>query len=79
MVIKTFTTGTFSSGISGSPCFSFILLHERIRRRIRLCHFCTFVDIVTETTIVSFRALPVGFPLPTISKNPLSAILSPDS
>ena len=79
MAIETFTTGTFSSGTSGSGCFSFILLPERIQRRIRLCQFCTFIDIVTETAIVSFRALPVGFLLPTISKNPLSAILSPDS
>ena len=63
------TTGTISSGTSGSRCFSLILLHERILRRIRLCHFCTLIDIVTETTIVSSGKLPVGFPLPTISKN----------
>ena len=66
------TTGTLSSGTSGSRHFSFILLHERIRRWIRPCHFCTFIHIVTETAIVSFRALPVGFPLPAISKNSLS-------
>ena len=52
------TTGTFSSGTSGSRRISLILQHERIRSRIRLCHFCTFIDIVTETTTVSFRALP---------------------
>ena len=61
-------------GTSGSRRFSFILLHERTQRRIRLCHFCTLFDVVTETAIVSFRALPVGFPLPTIL-----AVLSPDS
>ena len=33
------------------------------------CHFSTLIDIVAETTIVSFRTLPVGLPLPTISKN----------
>ena len=33
------TTGTLSSGTSGSRCFSLILLHERNRRWIRLCHF----------------------------------------
>ena len=33
--------------------------------------FCTLLDIVSETAIVSFRTLPVGFPLPTISKNSL--------
>ena len=49
--------------------FYFILLHERLRRRIRLCHISTLSDIVTETALVSSRALPVGFPLPTISKN----------
>ena len=62
------TTGTLSSGTSGSRRISLILLHERIRRRIRLCHSCTLKNIVTENTIVSFRALPVGVPLPTISQ-----------
>ena len=37
----------------------------------------TLIDIVTETTIVSFSALPVGFPLPTISKNSLSTLFCP--
>ena len=63
--------GLFPSGISGSRCFSLILLHERIRRRIRLCHFSTLIYIVAETAIVSFNKLPVGLPLPTISKNSL--------
>ena len=35
--------------------------------RIRLCRFCTLIHIVRETAIVSFRTLPVGLPLPTIS------------
>ena len=65
------TTGTSSPGTSGSRRISLILLHERIRRRIRLCHFSTLIDIVAETAIVSFHTLPVGFPLPTISKNSL--------
>ena len=65
------TTGTFSSGTSGPRRFSLILLHERIRRRIRLCHFSTLIDIVAKTAIVSFHTLPVGFLLPTISKNSL--------
>ena len=46
------TTGTSSPGTSGSRRFSLVLLHERIRRRIRLCHFSTLVDIVAETAIV---------------------------
>ena len=54
-----------------------MLLHERIWRRIRLCHFCTFIYIVTETASVSFRTLPVGFPLPTISKNSLYTLFCP--
>ena len=33
--------------------------------------FTTLIHIVAETRIVSFHALPVGFPLPTISKNSL--------
>ena len=52
-------------------CFSLILRHERVQRRIRLCHFFTLFDIVAETTIVSSRTLPVELPLPAISKNSL--------
>ena len=37
------------------------------RRRIRLCRFWTLIQIVSETASVSFRALPVSFPLLTIS------------
>ena len=33
--------------------------------------FSTLICIVAETAIVSFHTLPVGFPLPTISKNSL--------
>ena len=63
-----------TAGTWGSRCFSLILLHERIRTRIRLCHFCTFIDIVTETGIVSSRTLPVELPLPIISKNSLHTL-----
>ena len=65
------TTGTFSSGTSGSRWFSLILLHERIRRRIWWCQFCTLINIVAETAMVFFYLLPVFFTLPTISKNSL--------
>ena len=71
------TTGTFSSGTSGSRCISIILPRSRARRRIRLCRFCTFINIVTETAIVSFRTLPVGLPLPTISKKTLFTLVCP--
>ena len=80
---KHSAAGTFASGTSGSRC-TLILPRRRARRRIRLCHFCTFIDIVTETAIVSFRTLPVGFArwLSTAS-NLLEffvhAVLSPDS
>ena len=74
------TAGTSSPGTSGSRCFSLILPHDRTWRRIRLCRFCTFIDIVTETAIVSFRTLPVGF---SIANNLLEsfvhAVLSPDA
>ena len=59
-------TGTLSSGTSGSQRISVILLHERTRRQIRLCHFCTLIDIVTETAIVSFHTLPVENSLYTL-------------
>ena len=35
----------------------------------------TLIHIVAETAIVSFHTLPVGFPLPTISKNSLYTLL----
>ena len=70
-------TGTLSSGTSGSRCISLILLHERTQRWIRLCVFCMLVNIVTETAIVSFWTLPVGFPLPAIYKNSLSTLSCP--
>ena len=34
-----------------------------------MCNLSTLIRIVAETAIVSFHTLPVGFPLPTISKN----------
>ena len=61
--------GHLASGTSGSRRISLILPRRRARRRIRLCQLCTLLNIVTETAIVSFRTLPVGFPLPTISEN----------
>ena len=75
MAIETFYHWDSFLWNLGSRRFSFILLHERIRRRFRLCHFCTLLHIVSETAIVSFRTLPVGFPLPTISKNSHPRIL----
>ena len=36
-----------------------------------MVNFSTLIDIVAETAVVSFHTLPVGFPLPTISKNSL--------
>ena len=71
------TTETLSPETSGSRCFSLILQHERIRRRIRLCHLCTLIDIVAETASVSSRTLPVGLPLPTVSKNSLYTLFCP--
>ena len=37
----------------------------------------TLIDIVAETAIVSSRTLPVGLPLPTISKNSLYTLFCP--
>ena len=39
--------------------------------------FCTLVDIVPETAIVSFRTLFVGFPLPTMSLSSLFTLICP--
>ena len=61
------STGTLASGTSGFRRISHALLRGRSRRRIRLCWFCTLIHIVSDTAIVSFRTLPVSFPLPTIS------------
>ena len=56
---------------SGSRCIFHILLRRRSLRRFLLYRFFTLIDIVAETAIVSFYTLPVGFSLPTISKNSL--------
>ena len=71
------TAGTLSSGTSGSRWFSLTLLHGRIRRRFWWCNFSTFINIGAENAIVSFHTLPVGFPLPTISKNSLYTLFCP--
>ena len=71
------TTGTSASGTSGPRWFSLILPHERIRRRIWWWTFPTLIHIVAETAIVSCHTLPVGFPLPTISKNSLYTLFCP--
>ena len=39
--------------------------------------FTTLIEIVAEIAIVSFHTLPVGFPLPTISKNSLFTLFCP--
>ena len=62
-----FPTWACASRTSGSRCIFHTLLRRRSWRRVRLCRFCTLIDIVTETAIVSFWTLPVSFPLPTIS------------
>ena len=64
---KHFSTRAFASRTSGSRFISLILPRRKARGKIRLCHFCTQIDIVTETASVSFHTLPVSFPLPTIS------------
>ena len=74
MAIETVYRWDFSSGTSGFRRISVILPCRRARRRIRLCRFCTLIKIVTETAIVSFRTLPIGLPLPTISKNSLHTL-----
>ena len=74
---KHSSTGTLASGTSGSWCIFHILLRRRSWRRIRLCRFCTLILIVSEAAIVSFRTLPVSFPLPTISWTSLSTLFYP--
>ena len=43
--------GLFPLRTSGSRRMSLILLRRRARRRIRLCHFSTLIDIVAETAL----------------------------
>ena len=42
-----------------------------------MVNFSTLIHIVAETAIVSFHTLPVGFPLPTISKNSKYTLFCP--
>ena len=50
---------------------------RRSWRRVRLCRFCTLIQIVSETAIVSFRTLPVSCSLPTFSKTSLFTLFLP--
>ena len=70
-------TWASASRTSGSRCIFHILPRRRSWRRIWLCHFCTLLRIVSETAILSFRTLPVSFPLPTISKTSLFTLFCP--
>ena len=70
-------TWASASRTCGSRCIFHTLLRRRSRRKIRLCRFCTLTHIVSETAIVSFRTLPVSFPLPTISKTSLFTLFHP--
>ena len=56
-----FPTWATASGTSGSRRVSLILPHERTRRRIRLCQFCTLIHIVTETTMSPLEHCPLAF------------------
>ena len=59
------TTGTLASGTSDSRCSSFTLsvAWKNSVTDSGVSFFCRFIDIVTETAIVSFRTLHVGFPI----------------
>ena len=58
-----FPTWASAFRTSGSRCIFHTLLRRRSGRRIWLCRFCTLIRIVSETAIVSFRTLLVGFPI----------------
>ena len=75
-----FPTWASPSRTSGSQCISHTLMRGRSRRRIRLCHFSTLINIVSETAIVSSGTLPVSFPIANILLDFfVHAVLSPDS
>ena len=75
-----FPTWASASGTSGSWCSSHILPRRRSRRRIRLCRCCTLIHIVSDTAIVSFRKLPVSFPIANnLQEFFVHAVLFPDS
>ena len=66
-----FPTWASASKTLGSRCIFHILLRRRSWRRVRLCRFCTLIFIVSETAIVSFRKLPISFPMSTVSQTSL--------
>ena len=72
-----FPTWAFASGTLGSRCIFHIMLRRRPWRRVGRCRFCTLIFFVSETAIVSFRTLPVSFPLPTISRTSLFTLFCP--
>ena len=64
-----FPTWASASNTSGSRCISHTLLRGRSWRMVRLCRVCTLIRIVSATATVSFRTLPVSFPLPIVLRN----------
>ena len=57
MAIETFflPLGLLPLGLRVFNDVFFILWHERIRRRISLCCFCTLIDIVTPTWLMDMQ------------------------
>ena len=76
---KTFFQWNFCLGLLVLDAFFTLWRVEKSRRRTRLCRFCTIVDIVSETANVSFRRLPVGFPVHGLLEFFVRAVLFPDS
>ena len=59
--------GLFPLGLRVLDAFLSFCRVEELGEGFGCVVFCTLIDIVSENAIVSFRTLPVGFPLPTIS------------
>ena len=82
MAVETFfPLGLLPLGLLVLDAFVSFCRVRRSQRRIRLCRtFATLIDIVTESEIVSFNTLPVGFPIANnLHEFLVHAVLSLDS
>ena len=72
--------GLFPQGLRVLDAFLPSCCIKEFGENIRLCHYCTHVNIVADTAIVSIRTLPIGFSIANnLQEFLVHAVLSPDS
>ena len=72
-----FPLGLLPLGLMVLDAFFTFCCAEDLGEGFGCVDFCMLIQIVSETATVSFRTLPVGFPLPTISLTSLFTLFPP--